>query len=66
MSWIKIQNRLPNVGEKVLVCVRKYSDFAKCDMDDFYIAHYWEEGWWSLDGGEINPSFWMLIPNTPE
>jgi hypothetical protein len=68
MEWIKVVDKLPEDGEVVLVCVREYSDFAKCDMENFHIAFCYEGEWWAPNenGRRIKPTFWMLISNTPE
>lgn len=56
-SWIKIQDRLPEIGEKVLVSDGSFIDIGV----RHYLEWYFSTGYWIKE-----PTYWMPIPSIPE
>lgn len=73
MKWIKIEDKLPEVGQKVLI----YTKWGNIELSELYHHKYTEyeqleNGLYKkIDGAELLwngniPTHWMPLPEPPE
>jgi hypothetical protein len=55
-QWIRCSDRMPKIGERVLVC----------DDEQVNVARHIPGGGWAMDCSPFIPDYWQLLPQPPK
>lgn len=58
-QWISVHDRVPkSMAESVLT-------YSADDLDEYAVAYFENNKWYTIAGMEIQPDYWMTIPQAP-